>query len=75
MYFGDPGSPCQRGLNEHNNGITRRYLPKGIDLSVYSQEELNIIAEKINNKPRKILGYKTAKEVLKELTGYGTILV
>jgi len=75
VYFGDPGSPCQRGLNEHNNGITRRHLPKGTDLSVYSQEELNVIADKINNKPRKILGYKTAKERLKELTNLDTILV
>jgi len=75
VYFGDPGSPCQRGLNEHNNGITRRDLPKGTDLSIYTQEQLNEIAEKINKKPRKILGYKTAKEVLKELTGFDTILV
>ena len=75
VYFGDPGSPCQRGLNEHNNGITRRDLPKGIDLSVYSQEELNVIANKINNKPRKILGYKTANEKLKELTNLDTILM
>ena len=75
IYFGDPGRPSQRPLNENNNGITRRYLPKGTDLSIYSQEELNEIANKINNKPRKILGYKTAAEMLKQLTGFDTIWV
>ena len=75
VYFSDTGTPSQRGLNEHNNGITRRDLPKGIDLSVYSQEDLNKIADKINNKPRKILGYKTANEMLKKLTGFDTILM
>ena len=75
IYFGDPGSPGQRGLNENSNGIVRKDLPKGEDLSKYSQEELNKIADKWNNIPRKILKYKTPSEVLKLHTGLDTILL
>jgi transposase, IS30 family len=63
VYFADPHSPWQRGSNEHVNGILRRWLPKGIDLRPYSQADLNEIADRINNTPRKILGFKTPKEV------------
>ncbi len=54
----DPGKPCQRGLNENNNGILRRYLPKSTDLSSYKQKDLNFIAFQINSTPRKSLSYK-----------------
>jgi IS30 family transposase len=63
VYFADPHSPWQRGSNEHVNGILRRWLPKGIDLRPYSQADLNEIADRINNTPRKILGFQTPKEV------------
>lgn len=74
VYFADAGSPGQRGLNENSNGIVRKDLPKSTDLSIYSQEELNEIANKWNNIPRKILNYLTPLEMLKKLTGLNTII-
>ena len=56
VYFCDPHSPWQRGSNKNMNGLVRRYLPKGAGLSIYSQEQLDAIADEINNRPRKGLG-------------------
>ena len=67
--------PGQRGLNENSNGIVRKDLPKSTDLSVYSQEELNMIAYKWNSIPRKSLDYKTPNEVIKEAFGFGLLPV
>lgn len=65
-YFADPYSSWQRGTNENTNGLLRRYLPKRTDFTNLTQDELNDIVEEINNRPRKVLGYKTANEVYSE---------
>jgi IS30 family transposase len=59
VYFCDPQSPWQRGSNENTNGLLRQYLPKGIDISGYSQAKLNAVARQLNQRPRKTLGYET----------------
>ena len=67
VFFADPYSPWQRGTNENANGLIRQYLPKGTDLAGYSQNDLNVIAERPNNRPRKVLNFMTPNEVFAQL--------
>lgn len=64
VYFCDPKSPWQRGSNENTNGLLRQYFPKGRDLSGYSQEELDAVALRLNQRPRKTLGFSTPADKL-----------
>jgi IS30 family transposase len=64
VYFCDPRSPWQRGTNENTNGLLRQYFPKGTDLSAFSQAQLNRIALRLNQRPRKTLGFKSPADKL-----------
>jgi transposase, IS30 family len=66
VYFCDPKSPSQRGLNENTNGLLRQYLPKKSDLSIYNQRPLDAIAKSLNTRPRKALGFMAPCEAFAE---------
>ncbi|PLS25801.1 IS30 family transposase [Bifidobacterium imperatoris] len=67
VYFCDPHSPWQRGTNENTNGLLRQYFPKGTDLGGYSQKYLDAVAEELNDRPRKILGFRKPSEAILDL--------
>jgi len=67
-YFCDPYSSWQKGSNENHNGLLRRYLPKGTDFKTLTEEDLQDMVYEINNRPRKVLGFRTAQEVFTALT-------
>jgi len=67
IFFADPYSPRQRGTNENTNGLLHQYLPKGTDLSGYTQRELNAIAYRLNTCPRKCLSFAAPLKVYTQL--------
>jgi IS30 family transposase len=73
VFFADPHCPWQRGTNENTNGLLRQYLPKGTDLSGYTQRELNAIAHRLNTRPRKCLNFATPLEVYAQLRHHSPV--
>jgi len=67
IYFADPHSPWQRGSNENTNGLLRQYLPKGENLFVHSQEELDKVAWLLNTGPRKRFNFSAPQEMIEDV--------
>lgn len=65
VYFCDPYSPWQKGTNENTNGRIRKYMPRSSDITKFDQNSVDCIAKKMNSIPRKVLGFKTPREVIK----------
>ncbi len=64
IFFCDPHSPWQRGINENTNGLLRQYFPKGTELAGFSKEHLDAVAAELNDRPRKRLEFQTPNEVI-----------
>ena len=64
IYFADPYASWQRGLNENHNGLLRQYIPKSISLDELTEEQLQDYVDKLNDRPRKCLGYQTPRQVM-----------
>ncbi len=67
IFFCDPHAPWQRATNENTNGLLRQYFPKGTDLSVHSEAELDWVAAELNDRPRKRFGFAKPDELIAHL--------
>lgn len=67
IFFCDPHSPWQRGINENTNGLLRQYFPKGSDLSIHSEQDLDWVAAELNDRPRKRLAFEKPIEAIEKL--------
>ena len=67
VYFADPQSPWQRGTNENTNGLIRQYFPKGTDFKSVIKGEINKVQSLLNDRPRKVLNWKSPNEAMNEL--------
>lgn len=66
FYFATPYHSWERGLNEHTNGLVRQYFPKGTDFREVSPAQVQAVEDRLNHRPRKVLGYRTPAEVFAE---------
>jgi IS30 family transposase len=69
VFFADPRSPWQRGTNENTNRLLRQYFPKGVSMAGLTQADLDVVANRLNTRPRKVLGYRTPAECLRAVVG------
>ncbi len=67
IYFCDPRSPWQRGINENTDGLLRRHFPNGTDLSIHSAEDFDWVAQELNDRPRKRLEFRKPIELIEGL--------
>ena len=63
IYFANPYHSWERGLNENSNGLLRQYFPKSMELTDITEEQVQEAVERINHRPRKVLGFRTPHEV------------
>ena len=63
IYFAQPYSSWERGLNENHNGLLRQYFPKGMDLTGITDEQVQMAVDRLNHRPRKVLGFRTPHEI------------
>lgn len=70
VYFADPYSPWQRGTNENTNGLIRQYFPKGTDFRTVTKQEIRRVQDRLNDRPRKVLGFLKPDEVFPRLLTY-----